>query len=245
MATDVDNSIEFIAHLQEKTHEVFRQIWHLENVRIAKTDAGYWLKGFSSDDVNTKEVRSFMNLQMYELRDNFLYLKGNRVPERKMPSDLLWHPIQQALKIDLPSFNENLFEVAGKLIIEFDICSEEHEVCAAIVKINDLNTYVDSVPQHYFNSLSWCVIGSDQALLFGTQILPLVSDRFWKYKNLLIPVGYDFRYGFLKEIVMEYQNNFEQDNLWVFDVSGNYFSVSNDLLTHLNRASVKQTFLEC
>lgn len=245
MATDVDDSIDVIVHLQEKSQDAFREIWHLENVRIAKTDAGYWLKGFTSQDLKSKEVRSISNLKIYEVNGNFLYLNGNRVPERKVPVGLLWHPIQQALKVDLPSFNENLFDVTGKLKIEFALSSDEQVMAASIVKVKELNMYVDSVPQHYFNDLSWCVLGKDQAVLLGSKILPMVSQRYWKYKNLLIPVGYDFKYGFLKEVVTNLQYKSNDNNFWVFDVSGTYFSLSKDLLVPMNRSSVKQTFLEC
>jgi hypothetical protein len=245
MATHADNSVENIIHLSQNSPEPFRQIWHLEAVRIAKTDDGYWLKGLSSEDLRSTEIRSILNLQIFELRDQFLYLIGKRVPERKMPSGVLWHPIQQALKVDLPSFNENLFDVPGKLTVELEVSSQEREIYASIVKKNDLYTYVDSVPQHYYSDLTWCIFGGDQAIMIGSKVLPIVSVRYWKYKRLLLPVGYDFKYDFLKEVLSELQKKEVSNDYWVVDSAGCYFSISEEILIPMSRISVKHTLQEC
>jgi hypothetical protein len=245
MATNASNSIEFIAHLPTKSKDDFRQIWHLESVQIAKSDDGFWLKGFSQEDLKSTVVRSMLKLKLFELRDNLLFEKENRVPERKMPSGLLWHPIQRALKIDLPSFNENFFEVNGKLNIEFKLSSEEQQVWASIVKFDDLHKYVDSIPNHYFNDVLWCKYGSDQVFLLGTKVLPIISKRYWKFQDLLIPVGYDLKYPFLKQIIIDFKNKSEKDEFWIFNSDEHYIAVPKDQLIPMSRSSVKFTIQEC
>jgi hypothetical protein len=245
MATHVGNGVESIAHLPGSSYEVFRQVWHLDSLRIAKTDDGFWLKGLTAEDIKRAEVRSILNLQFFELKELFLYLKGNLVPERKMPSGLLWHPIQQALKVDLPSFNENLFEVPGSLNLEFIPSSDEQDIFMSIVMKADLLKYVDSVPQHFYNELKWCVFGKEQAILLGVKIPSIVSVRYWKYKHLLLPVGYSFKYEFLKEVVNELHKKAGQNDYWVFNNAGSFFSLPQDPLSQMSRSSVKQTILEC
>ena len=241
MATNANDSVEIIAHLPIKSKDDFRQIWHLKSVQIAKSDDGFWLKGFSQEDLNSIAVRSILNLNIFELRDNLLFHKKNRIPERKMPSGLLWHPIQRALKIELPSFNENLFEVNGKLNIGFKLSSEEQKVWASIVKLDDLYRYVDTVPNHYFNDIQWCKYGSDQVFLLGTKVLPLISTRYWKFQDLLIPVGYDLKHPFLKQIIADFKNKSEKKEFWIFNSDEHYFSVPKDQLIPMSRSSVKFT----
>lgn len=245
MATNARDSIEIIAHLPTRFKDDFRQIWHLESVQIAKSDDGFWLKGFSPEDLKSVTVRSMLHLRLFELRDNLLFQKGNRVPERKIPSGLLWHPIQRALKVELPSFNENLFKINGKLNIEFKLSSEEHEVSASIAKMADLAKYVDSVPNHYFNEMKWSKYGSDQAVLFGSKVLPLVSARYWQFQDLFIPVGSDFKYPFLKQIIIDYKNTSGKDEFWIFNSDEHYIAVPKDQLIPMSRSSVKRTIQEC
>lgn len=245
MATDANNGIEIIAHLPTNAQEVFRQIWHMASIQIAKTDDGYWMKGFSHEDLVSAAVRSLPNIQLFELKEQLLYIKGNRVPERKLPSGMLWHPIQRALKITLPSFNENLFEINGKLRIELKSTSEEQEVFASVVKLDDLLKYVDSVPNHSFNDLKWCIFDTVHAFLVGPKVLPLVSTRYWKFQDLLIPVGYDLKHSFFKQIINDFKAKSGKDEWWVINPSQAYFAIPNDHLTPLNRASVKFTALSC
>lgn len=245
MATDAHNGIEIIAHLPTNSRETFRQIWHLDSIHIAKTDDGYWLKGFSHEDLGSAALRSMPNLHLFELKEQLLYKKGNRVPERKLPTGMLWHPIQRALKITLPSFNENLFEIHGKLTIELKSTSEEQAVFASVVKLDDLSKYVDTVPNHYFNDLKWCIFDAVHAFLVGPKVLPLVSTRYWKFHNLLIPVGYDFKHPFLKQIIIDSKTKSVKDEWWVLDPSADYFAIPNDHLIPLNRASVKFTTQTC
>ena len=245
MATYADNGIEIIAHLPGHSKDAFRSIWQIESLRIAKTDDGFWIKGFSSEDLKNPILYTIPNLQWFELKDHFLYVKGRRVPERKGPSGLLWSPIQQALTIELPSYNENLFEVNGKLNVELSLSSEEQETSASIVKLDELLVYVDTVPEHFFNTLKWCKMGDNEAILIGTTVLQIVSKRFWKVGTLFIPAGFDFHYSFLKDLLTDLKQKSETTDFWIFNQEGYHFALPQALLVPLTRSSVKSSLAKC
>lgn len=245
MAAHVSDSLEMIAHLPISSKEAFRQVWHLESLQIARTDDGYWLRGFSPEDLNDAAVRTLPDLRFYELRDTFLYLKKNRVPERKLPSGLLWHPIQRAFDVTLPSFNNNLFEVKGSLDISFSVSSEERPISASIVRLDDLLRYIDTTPQYVYQAMYWCKFGSDHAFLYGALTLPIVSKRYWSYHTIMLPVGYDLEFPFLKRVLQQLNASKDQTIFWIFDSEQQYQGIAKEHLIPLTRSSVKYSLQQC
>jgi len=245
MAANVGNSVETIVFSSHESSDAFRAIWPIASLRIAKSEHGFWLKGFTKEDLKLPSFLAMGHIQIFDFKDPFLFLPGNQVPERKLPSGLLWHPIQTALKIKLPSFNENLFQVPGQLDLEFQSSIVERDATASLVSRSDLLKYVDSTAQHVYTKNLWCLFGEEMALVIGSEVLPLVSQRFWSYKNLLLPVGFDFNYDFLKDIVVDLQTKGQGNLFWLFESNGRLIEVDKEALVFLTRSSVKMTLQAC
>lgn len=245
METDARGSVERVALVSAGSKEYFRDIWHVESIQIGKTDDGFWLKGFSQEDVKRVELRAIPGVQFFELKGQFLYLPGNRVPERKFPLGVLWHPIQQALKVELPSFNENLFTVEGDIQVELAPHSVEQPAKAFIVELDELVRLMNLVPSNQYQQTSWCVFGENKALLLSKTVFPIVSNRFWQHEDLFIPVGYDFKYSYLKSIISKSQKLATSESFWLFDTDGTYAAIPKSSCQPLSRASVQLTLQQC
>lgn len=245
MEADARGAVEFIVYSPVGAHDSFRDIWHFDKVQIAKTDDGYWLKGFSAEQLRSVELRSIPKLRLFELKNQMLYLVGNKVPERKFPVGVLWHSIQQALRLELPSFNENLFDINGNIHVELTTSSEEHPTKASLVSLNELETFMSRVPSNEYSPATWCLFDQSKALVLSTHVFPMVSDRYWEMNGLFIPVGYTFKYSYLQTLISQVKQVKAPEKLWVFDQNGDYTEISNESCQELTRGSLKLTLQKC
>lgn len=239
MATDVGNRLRLVFLPRERKSEL-RKIWHLKHLSIASSNDGFWIKGIGQKENDLIEARKLIDSTQYEVVDGFLFLPGNKVPDKREVKGLLWSDIQSLVRLELPSFNENLFEVNGQIDAELVPVSDVQEVAASIMNVDDLSLFVNRNPSYMFDSCDWCLIEDNQGVVFGDRIFSIVSNRFWQFDSLLVPTGFDFSSELTKRI---YNDTLKQtdDAYFIFDRSGSYLTIPKDKLVPLTRSSFKQT----
>lgn len=239
MAGDAAVDTRMIGYISREHEHSLESLWPFADLTVARSEDGYWIRGFKESILQDKEVQSAPMLRMYRFEEPFLYLGKNRVPERKLPHGLLWTPIQTAFRLKLPSHNENLFEVKGNLIVSLVSSKQERKVAASIVDLKALKRYVDTEPQFFFNHLNWCILNEKSALLLGAKVLPIPSQRYWSDQGLYLPSGFAFQHSYLATILSLEQQ--KATDYWFFREDGSHYKVDSNALVPLTRSSVKST----
>ncbi|KOY86778.1 hypothetical protein AD998_12060 [bacterium 336/3] len=219
MAENVTNHLIYYVAIakEEKDSLAILRIW--DNLKIAFDDEFVWITGFTEEQIHSIEIKSLPYKSIYYSVEGNLFLKDSLLPNRRIPS-LLWTPIQRALPIQLPSFNHNFFGIHEKISIHIIPSDEEKTAFAILCSLAILGNYVEKAPKIRLENLLWTIVNSSKALIVDLPLLPLNGNVYWKYQNMLIPVGYSFEFP---EIALVWEKTINPDEkywiLWNIDDS--------------------------
>ncbi|MCR9250014.1 MAG: hypothetical protein NXI20_06295 [bacterium] len=230
----------YLAKIPESKLEDLGAIRHWSHLKMARKDSEIWVSGFSKEQINSNELKCIPFIELFQETDSKLYPLGKRVPIAKIDR-LIWTPITNGLTIDPIQFNHNLFEIKETINWRLQASSKTQDTFALKIKIIDFQKSVENAPKIRLNHLKWTVSNDQTVLVLGS---PPLSTRYvesyWLSRNNLIPMGYDFD---LKVLENEISNSIENDNadyiLW--DKSGGYQIITNNVLESVSRSSVKKT----
>lgn len=238
MATNAANDITYVLILASRHTEYLGSIRHWSNLRMATDGDDIFVKGFSLAQLNSLEVKSIPYKQLYDVIDQKLFPHGSALPSGRMPSSLLWSPIDVLLHITLPNFNHNFFGINQPLIPTLVAASEEHPAKALLLPMEVLGKHLNSVSQIRLQKLSWAIIDNDKAIIVGTPLLPIDGDTLWVDGDFLIPVGYEFDLPALSATVNQTINP-ENNNWVIWDTQSEYFLLEKKLLKPLSLSSYR------
>jgi hypothetical protein len=232
----------FLLKINSEHKELLAVIRSWENLKVA-FDAPYiWFKDFTTSQLDASELHQIPFAVIYELKENLLFIKGSLLPSQKLPSGLLWTPILRALPIELPSFNHNFFGISEKVHFQILPSKTEREAFVLVTTFEEAEKYITTAPVIRLERLQWAVIDS-KVVIFGTPILPIQGETFWKNNNFLLPAGFDFEFPVLSDLLQQ-KINPEQNN-WIFwKKDATYFTVSKEDLKPLSISSFRLTFSE-
>ena len=169
-----------------------------------------------------------------------LFPYGGTVPVKKLPSTLLWTPLEKAMPLEHPAYNHNYFGLSGKLSIRLVASSgHEEEAAALLVALPVLETYIQTAPAVRLEPLSWVII-DDQALVLGRPLLPLPGKSYWRRGNHLLPAGLDFEWSVLSE-TLDGELNADGDCWLVWDEEGRWLAVMKEACRPLSISSFRLT----
>lgn len=184
-------------------------IRHWEQLKLATKDQEIWIKGFSEEQIESATVKSMGHKSIFVEKDQLLFHPGGLVPIKKMPSGLLWSPIDIALPLDRFKYNNNFFGVQHKVKLNLIPDHNPKKTMALLVAFDELNTFIDQAPAVRLKGLNWCRI-DDQIMVFGEPILPLKGKSFWFNNNIFLPSGWNFEFSSLSRVFSEHlKGNYE------------------------------------
>lgn len=208
-------------------------------LKTAQEEEQLWIKDLSAAQIDSLEVQSLPYKKIYYSKDGKLFPMGSLLPERNIPN-LLWTPIQRALPLQLPALNHNFFGVSGKLAVKLVSSDHEQEAFALLSTLQTLEHYMASAPAVRLKNLDWVLVGTDQALILRTPLLPLQGVTYWLLGSFLIPTGYALEYPILQQ-TLEQLLNADQDRWIVWQTDASYFAIPKVKVEALSLSSFRQS----
>lgn len=234
----------YYLEIQRADSELLAGIRHWDNLKAAISDEMILVKDFTEEQIHSGLLRQIPGIKLYELKEQFLFLKGSLLPSKKMPSALLWSPIARALPIQLPKYNLNFFGIQEKVIIKLVPSDNIRTSFALLSKLENVEKSIVALPEIRLKSLQWAVL-EKRALFLGTPLLPFKGITYWRLNNFLLPTGYEFELPLTSGIVADLLNRGKEN--WILVQNDNSCIVipKNDfkqLSLSSFRLSIKQVF---
>lgn len=240
MAKDSSNGLkEFWAEMPRADEDVLGSIRDWKNVQIALEEDVIWLKGFTDEQAVSSEIQQLPNFLLYELRDGLLFRKDALVPSKKMRTALLWTPIDKALRLAFPSFNNNFFGIDGKIEIKLKPSEEEHPATALLCSIKEIREAIIALPKFKLEKIDWMVI-NDNALFIGSPLLSFPGKTFWSKDEHLLPTGYDFEFKNISSLLQR-KYNAGRDQWLLWNENGNVLYLNKEDFRKLSVSSFRLT----
>lgn len=177
--------------MAERHKEYLGVIRHWVNLRMAVHGGEVYVRDFTQAQLDSVEVKSIPYKKLYTVHDHKLFPYGSSLPEQRMPSTLLWSPMDRVLAVTRPRFNPNYFGTGQELSITVVPSHQEQEAVAVLLPLKALGEYLATAPTVRLKTLSWIILGK-QALVYGTPLLPLPGEVLWANNDFLVPAGYNF-----------------------------------------------------
>ncbi len=229
----------FLFEISKEYKEFLSTIRQWSNVRIAFTESSIWIKDFTDEQMKSPNLLQIPHLIRYKEKDNLLFINDSLLPSKKVPSALLWSPIQKALPVELPDFNHNFFGIQQQIDLQIVPCEIEREAVAMLTSIQNLQAYVEQSPEARLKPLKWVLL-QEKAFVIGTPLLPIKGVVFWKMGNALLPTGFNFELPILKDEV-DQKINPNSDNWILWQSNHSYLSVPKDTVQPLSISSLRLT----
>lgn len=240
MAKDPSEHIkEFWAEIPRKDEEYLGSIRNWNNVQIAMEQDVIWLKGFTTEQAASPEIRQLPNFLLYELKEGLLFRQNALVPSKKVRTALLWTPIDKALRLTFPPSNYNFFGIDEKVEIMLKPSEEEHPVVGLLCSLAEIKDSLIAQPKFRLEGINWIVI-DDKALFLGNPLLSLPGKAFWEKDGHLLPAGFDFEFKNLSFLLQrKYNAAFDQWLLW--NEEGSVLSLNKSDFRKLSASSFRLT----
>lgn len=230
----------YLLEIDQQNKALLADIRHWSNVKIAFSENSVWLKDFLPEQYNAVALLQIPYLNRYEVKEGLLFKKGSVLPAKKMPSALLWSPIDKALPIILPQPNFNFFGIHEKIPVQLIPSDTEHDAVALLTDLDTAKQYMDTAPEVRLKALYWSIL-SQKVLILGSPILPIKGHTFWQYKNMILPTGYDFELPIVKDTILKKINpDYESIILW--QTNGTYINIPRADFSPLSISSFRLTF---
>lgn len=232
---------EFYLLLPEQDKAELANIRHWANLKIAFDGADIWVKDFDMAQINALEVKSLSSKSIFYAQNGKLFPQNSRLPDRNIPS-LLWTAIDRALTIEFPPFNHNFFGIVDEKI-EMQLVAEEQEVAATVMltSVEQLKNHLETAPSVRLRHLSWVVLNSEKAVIFGAPLLPIAGDVFWQNDDFIIPAGYNFEWRILAPSFNKVINP-DSGNLVFWNADNTYCLIPKSNIEALSLGSFRRTF---
>lgn len=240
MAEDSSERLkEFWAEIPRKDEYSLGAIRNWKNIQIAGDDDLIWLKGFTTEQAVSSELRQLPNFILYELKNGLLFRKNALVPTKKVRTGLLWSPIDKALKLTFPISNNNFFGIEEKIEVHLKKGENEYLAAALLCSIDDVKDKIIELPKFKLEKLQWMMI-DDKALFLGTPLLGFPGKTFWMKDDHLLPSGFDFEFKNLSSLLQRKYNK-NSDKLMVWSENGSYLAIDKNDFRKLSVSSFRLT----
>lgn len=197
-----DHLSEYFAQIPAQHKDGLATIRHWQNLRVAQDGDVIWIRGLSKEQVQSKELKWIPFLHCYTAKDNLLFRIGHLVPERRLPASLLWNPIERLMNISISNWNHNYFGIQEQVAVKIVPVEKDAEAFAVWSRIEVAAPYIYTALKIRLDHLAWVLLDG-KALFLGIPVPGVPGVPFWKAGNHLLPVGYDFAFPVLKEVIAD------------------------------------------
>jgi len=230
---------DYRAELPYEAIDLLGTIRNWGNIQVAIEEDKIWLKGFTEEQVNAPEIKQLPGLVVYLLRDGLLFLRNALVPSQKMPTALLWSPVERALQLTWPDFNHNYFGIHEKVAARLVQKEEEQIAFAFCANMKAIKNTIVNTPAFKLALMKWTVVGN-KALIIGTPLLAFPGQSYWQKDGHLLPSGWDFEFANLS-ILLQQKYNPDQSNWLLWAQNGSYRAIPKAMLRELSVSSFRLT----
>jgi hypothetical protein len=244
MAEDIRKQLaeEYWVCIDKEYIDELGMIRHWQHIKYFEDDQSIWLRNLTSLDIRAHLLLKIPGIKIYTQKDNYLTLKGNLVPERKIPTDALWSPIDRALMLQIEEVDENIELKEKSIHYKLIPSNTEKESIGLLVDLNEVTDILEKTPMVRFENLSWTVIDKKFAFIYGTLLLPIKGQSFWLMDNFLLPSGYQMSNPLLAQSINEVICYDEKSKVILFE-DNTYLKIKNEDWVPFNLASLRLTLL--
>nr|WP_321225396.1 hypothetical protein [uncultured Psychroserpens sp.] len=241
MAKDFADIIEFIVRVDKSDLDTLAQIRHFENLKIAQNENDLWVKGFSMEQINGVAVKTLPKKNIFYVKDSRLFPKDSLLPIGKLPSSLLWTPIQMALLIEEPQLNHNFFGINEQIDIQLAPFHEEKKLFATLINLdNNTKSIIESSPNFRLEHLRYVLINTSKVLIIGSPTLGIKGQSFWLYNDFLLPNGFHFKFPILTKSIKNALNS-TGENYVLWQKNNSYALIKKSDFKPLSISSFRRT----
>jgi hypothetical protein len=227
----------YIVELPKIFLESLGAMRHWENILMATEEKTIWLKGFTKEQIYSVEVKIIPEVVIYELKNKQLFILGNAVPEKKLPTGLLWTEIRKLLTVEIPKNWQTPFEVEHKIEIKIVEDHQENESTWVEYDYDLVEKIIAQEPNFRFQNLNWVIINK-KALVKGNPALGIPGQSFWEADGHIFPAGYNFQFPILRKSIYNKLSP-ERDFYLFWTKTSEFIKIKKDSLRALSRSSVK------
>ncbi len=237
MAENSSNDLVYLLEISLSHKDYLGHIRHWNNLKMATDAESIWVKDFTDSQLEDVALKAIPFANLYVCKQNLLFPKGSLVPSRKIPK-FLWTPMEKALPIELTGFNHNFFGIHQQHNIKLVSSESEQKATVLLVDKIEANDYIVNASEVRLQNIKWALIDQKEAIFLGEPFLPLNGNAYWQVDNFILPVGYDFEFPILRNVIKEAIST--DDFIWWKDIT-NYSLLPQHCIKPLSIASWKQT----
>lgn len=241
MEKDGTENISYYLVIDRENMKHLAQLRQWAHLQIAFETKTIWLTNFAAEQIESVAVKSLPYKSIYYAQNGKLYLQNHLLPYCDEPL-FKWLPIEEGLPLKIGKYNHNYFGQDKKIGVQLVAENKEREASAMLTNISLLKKYIETAPKIRLNKLRWVLVNNDQAMIFGTPILPLNAKVYWLSYSSYIPIGFNFDFYLLNEFIKELLDE-ENKNLIVWNEDTTYFKVDKQLIMPLSLSSFKKSLL--
>ncbi|MBI1286258.1 MAG: hypothetical protein GC178_01655 [Flavobacteriales bacterium] len=238
MGRNAESGLNYYLVIDGGDDEALRGLMSYQHLKVARDGTKTWVTGFCEALINATVVLVIPNKSTYYERCGNLFPTGSLLPAMKMPTSLLWTPINRAVDVTLGSLNHNFFGIDQQWDVQLVESNIEHEPNVLRVKLQTLETYTSAAPTIRLKGLSWVRLNENEALVFGRPLLPLNGKAYYQQGQAIVPIGSEFELYILAE-QMHLRMDAERTNLFVWSEDARFFTVPKENVVPLSRSSVR------
>lgn len=199
MANITGNDIVYWLSLNSQYKKAVYELRKWSHLKMAIEGNLIWIRGLTEAEIQSPKVLQIPSIERYYLKGAHLIPFGKRLPALIEPN-LVWSPIQRALKISLPKENFNYFGINQTYQIALVPSMDVRPVTATIVALKDLEKYIFDALNFRLKNLKWTILENEKALIIGTPMLPIQGQDLYEDACFLLPAGKKLKYSNLVKV---------------------------------------------
>ena len=197
-----------------------------------------WLRGPSLDEPIDRLLRSVLGCTLFHsLHDGQLVPVGSVIPQGHVPQGE-WQPLQNAMKLSLPSkrFAHRRVQ-ALQIVLERSARDESPDL--VVLARRDWLAYATTAPSVRLNRLMFATSDAETIVL-GHPLPPLSGDFYWTKDGVAAPVGFHWSPAVAATVIRK-KLQLEGNDVALLQVSGEYCIIRQDQFVRATRSAVRQT----
>lgn len=229
----------FFVSIDQKHIDLLGNLRARPHLKLAMEGNLCWLAGLSEEEIDSKYIQGIPTKKIYAEKSGMLFLYKSSLPSMRIP-DVLWTPIDRALRIEVPSYNENYFGLKDEIkimLIPSDMCSLPS---AMLVELDVLEKYLNQAPAVRLSRIKWVLVNGNKALLLGSPLLPIKGCTYWNRGRHFLPEGYDLELHSLQSDI-DKKLNIDTTQLSFWNEEGTFQLINEDDFVPLSRSSFRLT----
>ncbi|MBX0290705.1 hypothetical protein K3G63_09665 [Hymenobacter sp. HSC-4F20] len=213
-------------------------------LRVAREAAGaesrLWVRGLPPTGQLALAVRQLPTISTFGLdAEGRLFPVASLTPTTQLPSELEWQPIQEFLRLELPTA-----ALPGQLPAPHPLrlvpASRAMEGAALLTTLAAWQTYASSAPEIRLQRLRFAVAGPERVLVLGTPLPSVPGQEHWLHHNVLLPAGLEFESPLLALLVAQKYNP-HGNALLLFAADGSLERIPHAYLVPATRSAARLT----